>query len=393
MPTVKSKMPSSQVSIIVALSDTRIEDSFKSYLHSEASTPNPVLANSSITFDSLAGAAERLSRLYQRATSIGAILISDGLVQAASPKPELTSAGKDLFDHFGRRPYATIAIGTFEGTATDVDQTLRPPVSESSLLESISLCQRRLAYLQKPPSHPAPAIPDIRPIKYEHEMRAYLSLRYQVYNAMCYLEPIIRQAPSAMELDWFDTRSLHLGAFLKEDGFERLIGTARLITTEPTSQEQRDLIFDVAQTDPILESAVENGAIQALLPVFQSQKLARLVQRSTDEDLLVGEISRVIVDAPYRGMDLSVSLTKAAADAAKARKVSDVLLECLPIHARVYRKASFERVPGLRGNVYGINRTMIVMQRQVGPTSLFKRRATPSNQNEHLRPRDRDVLR
>jgi predicted GNAT family N-acyltransferase len=192
---------------------------------------------------------------------------------------------------------------------------------------------------------------------------------------MSYLETLVEQAPSGMEIDWFDTRSLHIGAFAQGPGYEKLIGTTRLITTEPLNGEQAQMTRDLARRDPVLDYLVNGGAVQALLPVLQSQEhlIAHLQMAMEDEDeLLLGEVSRVVVHVDYRGAGLSRELTKFAIAEAERAGVFELFLECLPIHEKVYRQVGFQTMP-CSGKVYSVNKTMAVMHQPLGHRSLLRK--------------------
>ena len=73
----------------------------------------------------------------------------------------------------------------------------------------------------------------------------------------------------------------------------------------------------------------------------------------------------------YRGRGISGELVAELLRVAREQQVADVLLECLPAHAPVYGAHGFEPLPGVQGNVYRINRTMIVMHRLLGDCSAL----------------------
>ena len=360
----------SRILVLICVADHVAEQVVRSCVEGAQLSPPPPFTSVSVEVQSLSASEDRIRKAYRWSGNTGVLLISDGLVEEDPPALRLTSAGKELYALFGEKLYATVALAAAPRRVTDVDRVapLRGPAD--ALLQCVHRCLDRLAYL-RPPDRPA-VVRDVvvRPIEFDHHMTAYLRLRHRVYTTMCYLNALIEEYPGELEVDWCDTRSLHFGAF---DG-ERLVGTARLILTRPPDGSQVDLVTRVMEAHPLLRQVVENGAIQNLLPVFQSQlrlgglpaRLNALFDRVAADDILVGEVSRVIVDHEYRGYGLSRRLTERLVEAARAREVSDLLLECLPGHAAVYAPVGFERL-GTSGNVYGIYRTMIAMHRELTP--------------------------
>jgi GNAT superfamily N-acetyltransferase len=195
---------------------------------------------------------------------------------------------------------------------------------------------------------------------------AYFRLRHQVYTPMAYLPAAVEKVRSCLDIDWFDTRSVHIGAFEQHRGHRELIGTTRLITNEPLRPEHSEWTRELASHDPVLDRLVSDGAVQAMLPVFQSQELDDCLYRAYRDGFLVGELSRVIVHPKSRGAGLSRQLVSKAVELAEAYGVCELFLECLPIHETVYGHSGFSTLP-LRGKVYMVNKTMIVMRRVLSP--------------------------
>ena len=81
------------------------------------------------------------------------------------------------------------------------------------------------------------------------------------------------------------------------------------------------------------------------------------------------ELSRVIVAPEWRGCGLSRDLIKLVIDTADRMNVERVLLECLEIHKAMYEGVGFT-ILGQRGEVMGIGKTMIGMQRKRQLASL-----------------------
>jgi predicted GNAT family N-acyltransferase len=322
---------------------------------------------------------DRLLDLYAGPPA-GVVLVSDRLIREDPPGTFRRSPEADaLFEQVEKKGidlFATIALYPEPARVRDVDRVLRADWSPADLVAGIERCLDRLDYLRRPaPQFPHTPV-EIRRIRYENEMRSYFALRYRVYRAMCYLHPRVEDNPAELEVDWFDLKSLHLGAFVRRNGYEELVGAARLITNAVLDPEQAEVVQQIVDTDPYLQLLVDPEAIQAQLPVFQSQQLIDLMTRAADDDAVVGEVSRVVVDRDHRGSGLSTALVSDLIGAATRHQVSDLLLECLPVHARVYEGHGFQLLSGVSGTVYVIGRTMIVMHRPLlEERSIFRPRA------------------
>lgn len=318
--------------------------------------------------ETLANTAEELNRWYAQSESSGAIVLSDLLVEGS----EITSYAKTLFKDFGEQLYATIAVMDHPVRILDIDRIVAPKCTEVELFETFKLCADRLGYLRRPRQKQSPRSVDIRLLRQHHEFLDYFRLRHAVYMPMSYLGGLVERAPSRMEIDWFDKTSFHIGAFEKtEYGRERLIGTVRLITTEPINKYHSQMASEAARLDKVLNEIVVNGAVMWMLPVFQGHaEMIREIRDAALRGLVFGEVSRVIVHPDYRGGGLSHRLCDFAICTAADAGVEELFLECLPIHADIYRKVGFETFSELSGKVYGIDRTMIVMHLPLRPREL-----------------------
>lgn len=304
-------------------------------------------------------AAKHLNGWYAQSECCGAIVLSDLLVQGS----EQTNSAKILFDNFGRKLYATIAVMDRPKRILDVDRAIAPDCTQDEFHGVLKLCMDRLDYLMPPQHNESLHTVEIRPLRREYEFLDYFKLRYAVYLPMSYLDPKVELAPSRMEIDWFDKKSVHIGAFERDEyGRETLIGAARLITTRLINQYHSDMAVKAAEQDWVLNDIVTNGANLWMLPVFQSHgEMIDEIMETTVRELVFGELSRVIVGPNHRGTGLSHRLCKFAISTATSVGVDRLFLECLPVHADIYRKVGFETFSELRGKVYGIDRTMIVM--------------------------------
>jgi predicted GNAT family N-acyltransferase len=322
--------------------------------HSEVVQYGPVEPQ----FCALAEVEARLAD-WLKQPSYAAIILSDQLVDQNC----MTAAAKALYDQFGEQLYASVAVTRRPKRILDIDRALSWYYTDGMLARVLHLAVARLAYLAPPVRQLLPKL-RIRPIATDTELCNYFKLRHQVYTPMSYLEEMIEETTTQMDIDWFDKQAVHLGAFGEQD---QLLGTARIITTELVNETHRERTMRVAAQDPVLEARViYGGAPLALLPVFQSDNHFDgylEAMHAVIRGLRFAELSRVIVHPDYRGAGLSLDLVTAAVDVARQHDVFEIFLECLPIHERLYRKAEFRVVAGARGSVYGVDRTMIVMHR------------------------------
>jgi predicted GNAT family N-acyltransferase len=312
--------------------------------------------------------SERLDEHYQQPGRRAAVVVSDLLyLDYVDPPP--SCGAKEMLDRFGDRPYTTMAIMNRSGPGADlmalpdIDRVVARDCSAEEFKRPLQLCLEKLLYLGRPPRRPLANKIDIQVIESQADLLSYFQLRHLVYTPMSYLPADVEQVQARLDIDWFDTRSIHIGAFEQGNGHKKLIGTARLITTEPLRPDHAKWTRELAESDPVLAYLVRQ-AVQALLPVFQSQDLEKHLFEASRQSFLVGELSRVIVHPAYRGAGLSTKLVEKVIALAKEFEVHELFLECLPMHERVYAPAGFCTLP-LRGNVYMVKRTMMVMRLQL----------------------------
>lgn len=370
--------PRTRALILVCVADPAVRAAAVGALTAARLSPAPPPFTEVVVEDvPLEGAAGRIEKAYRfTRAATGVVLVSDGLTSDDPPGLMLSADGKELLDRFGERLYATVALAASRHRVTDVDRVLPLGAGADDLVAATRRCLARLAYFVRPVPPDARTAVEVRPIDKLFEMDQYFRLRHQVYSTMCYLSRLIEDETGGLEVDWCDTQAVHFGAFARLDGYEALVGTARLILTCRPGGVQPDLVAELIRANPVIRLEVEDGVLGTRLPVFQSQLapaagadagrrvLADLFDRVMRDDAVVGEVSRVIVVPEYRGRGLSRELTAAAVRAAADRAVSDLLLECLRQHTPVYAGVGFREL-GTTGNVYGIYRTMVGMHRSL----------------------------
>lgn len=234
----------------------------------------------------------------------------------------------------------------------------------------------RLSYLDRPMRIPLTGRITVRTLsRNQIELKRYFELRYRVYSAMGYLTHEAEQSPSRMEMDWCDKKSIHIGAFEHDGARQNLIGTARVVTSEPVDWERGRFFNDLAGYDQVLQRQLDSASLLGL-PVFDSQPgMNELMTQLLTGREKSGELSRVTVATAYRGIGLSRQLVTHAIAEAKRAGLTRLFLECLDIHEPLYGGLGFERVSNLRGRVVGVDRTMIVMQ--LAPAGMMRPAEAP----------------
>jgi predicted GNAT family N-acyltransferase len=200
-------------------------------------------------------------------------------------------------------------------------------------------------------------------VQSEAELKECFGLRHRVYDALGYLEEPVSRSASLIDMDSFDTRSIHFAA--RHHQSHELVGTARLVTVA-SPHIARKVVGNRWHVIKNQAGWAKNIAYQALLDgdrVFH-EKISQCIQlpfpilfnsdfgtryREFLNDYppaLGGEVSRVVVSPMYRGLDISALLMRAVISAAFNLGKKFLLLECVPSHAEMYKKYGFELING-----------------------------------------------
>jgi predicted GNAT family N-acyltransferase len=322
---------------------------------------------------SQAEALDCVSTNLRSAEPRAVILLSDVLVECDNgPQPnwKTTYWGKDVRQHADANGnqggvYAAVAICSFTGMVCDIDRVIAPDCDAEALLSALSKVTKKLVYLARPTSTDLTYPVVVRPIRTQAELAEYFRLRHLVYTPMTYLSPRVEQAESRMELDWCDTTSLHIGAFEHAGGKQKLIGTARVVSTGEVNPQYATWTRQLAHPDHGLRLHLKLTRLPLKLPIFHSMKLPSLTDAFNGmvaELHAYGELSRVIVAAEYRGAGLAHVLIRYALAHARRSGIETLFLECLPIHEPLYRRFGFQQIAGAEGDVIGVKKTMIGME-------------------------------
>jgi len=297
-----------------------------------------------------------------------ALLISDLLAELVGTFPDQearpTSWAMEVLDEFENLLLGTVAVMDQARRVPDIDRVLWQNFDAQALLNMVSLVADKLTYIARPDPCAAgvrigPVV--VRPIKDKMELQTYFLLRHRVYRIMGYLEQRVESAPSGMEIDSCDTRALHVGAFLKEGISQKLIGTARVVGFDALDDRYDQWTRSLIKTDPVLNTRLDLYDPMGL-PIFQSMKLNEKMTEVLTQGQNCGELSRVIVAEDYRGMGLSELLVWFTVLQAINKGMNLLMLECLPVHERIYAKFGFQRMKGVKGRVIGVDKTMIAME-------------------------------
>ena len=300
-----------------------------------------------------------------------AIVLSDELVQQKAPDDwrdepwEPTRWAEELRATYEDKTYASIAVMDERTRVLDIDRVLFRDCGPGEFIDVLKLVARKLPYLAPPRPQKLRGPVVVRPIDSMKELREYFKLRHQVYRPMGYLEENVENATSRMDIDWCDTKAMHVGAFALSglSGQPKLVGTARVVVAPMGGQRYRGWTRTLASEDSYLYRNLHRTVLPLMLPIFHStDEMSDILGAVTKQKTVCGELSRVIVTDEYRGVGLFGLLMKVALCEAKRAGAERLFLECLEIHERIYGKFGFKTLEGMRGSAPGVGRTMIRME-------------------------------
>jgi len=308
-------------------------------------------------------AAGAIAEFYAASPSACAILISDSLVDQGKPAEVVF----DLADRFLCKPFGTVAVSDRGARVAEIDRMLRPSATPQQVGETLELVAARLRYTSPPARGNRKIDFQIRRIRDEFELKKCYCLRHRIYSVMGYMEERKEAVPSRMEIDACDESAMHFGAFDRNQGYDNLAGTFRIVLANQPITLFSGWTQTLLGTDRQLRSLVRSESYPLRLPVFQSQQLDDQLQESIQQQLQCAELSRVIVAEEYRGLGLSTALVERAKLEARSQQVHRFYLECLRQHESLYAKLGFQTIPGKTGRVLGVNRTMVAMELRLEP--------------------------
>jgi predicted GNAT family N-acyltransferase len=305
------------------------------------------------------------------------VLISDLLIE------RLPSSGKliatECQEKIGSYAFGTIAILARPRRLADIDRAICPDGTSQDLERTLTVVIQRVRYIAAP--SPAfkiePRSISVRPLRAgnETEYREYFALRHRVYSVMGYLDEEIECCRSKLEMNEADLHAIHLGAFHRDGPQEKLVGTARVVTTGEADPALQAMFEKIARQDPLLKRRL-NDPYPLGLPIFQSHDgMNQIMTEVFRLNQQCGEVSRVIVDQRFRGNDISGRLLAEVLRRSKDRGFHRLFLECLKTHEQLYEKYGFRRIPGAEGSVIDVYRTMISMELSLANAETVRKRS------------------
>ncbi len=189
--------------------------------------------------------------------------------------------------------------------------------------------------------------------------------RYEVYRSVGF----IPENGDGLDIDCYDPRSVHLGAYVVEDDEERMIGTIRHVTWAPSpvqdlvrqlsgqcKEESLRRLQDTPEPLPLLESFD--------LPEYR-QAMERVSDGEQDHAPRPFEVSRLTVLPRHwhkgitRGIHELVTLWCHSTDYLHR----DAVIATNPNNARKYHTMGFSPIPGTDQIVYkGLNQPAVAME-------------------------------
>lgn len=212
----------------------------------------------------------------------------------------------------------------------------------------------------------------IRPPETSTELSSYFGLRYRVWKEAGFLNGRASRAKREFEVDCADRTALPLIALSGED--HSIIGCVRLVRT--FGREERYFVPQIEQLiretedEELWEMFDYPDAMGETLPFDVLHEFPsfgeRFKQLLVVERAEMAEVSRVAVDASFRGHCLSEALVDTAIWFAKTRKVSHLFLACHKVLSRLYSKCGFKAMEDLASDhFFNIQLPSIVMLRQL----------------------------
>lgn len=203
----------------------------------------------------------------------------------------------------------------------------------------------------------------IRRVQSAAELKECFELRYRVYDALGYLEEPISRSASKIDMDSFDTKAIHFAAV--DHRSHDLVGTARLVTTVTpyvgqtvmgnpwrAMRDHAEWAKAIASEALLKEDCVFrekiNQPIDLPFPILLNSDFGSKYRAFMEEHppAFGGEVSRVVVSPVHRGSGISALLIRAVISAAFHYLKRFLLLECVPIHAKMYEKYGFRLIEG-----------------------------------------------
>ncbi|UCF34031.1 MAG: GNAT family N-acetyltransferase [Phycisphaerales bacterium] len=324
----------------------------------------------------------RIDRVLNRGEKCSVIVISDGLTASESerglvPNELVREIRNKFFDSHHLCGLVALVPGVSR-RIRDIDRTVDcHTLSRESLRSAVMKAANGLRLKAPPPRDPVLGDNDavkVQAVQSQEQLEECLRLRFQVYDVMGYLEDAVSESPTKIEIDSFDLNSIHFVAFEHNSG--RVVGTTRLVVTN-VARGRNTLIGDPFTTlrrhrewgEAIVEPCGDAALRQRLespyfwpLPILQSGDFRERWDKVLREANRGGEISRVVVSPEYRGTGVSSLLMRCAIATAYSINKRFLLLECLPIHEKMYAKYGFGLLEGHHTRLQELDQVAIGMR-------------------------------
>jgi predicted GNAT family N-acyltransferase len=298
------------------------------------------------------------------------VLLAEALAIKKAEGWEATSLARQIRELFIRNPTHLCGLIALLNDQphriSDIDAVLKiDEVTPELLKQKLVQVSTRL-WLKSPVGASSIANQDafrVQCVQSAAELKECFKLRHRVYDELGYLEEPVSRSSSAIDMDSFDTKAIHFAAVDHRSG--EFVGTARLVTTVPQHMGQT-VIGDPWRVFRNHAGWAQGIARQAL--VKEDRIFHEKIHQSTElpfpilfnsgfgtkyrafmnqyPPALGGEVSRVIVSPLHRGLSISALLMRAVISAAFHLKKKFLLLECVPVHAKMYEKYGFRLIEG-----------------------------------------------
>ena len=281
----------------------------------------------------------------------------------------------------------------------DVDRIVnRAGIDAETMNDAIRAAARAL-WLKSPlpPERSTSPLVIVRAVQSLEELKWCMRLRHDMYEALGYLDPETIEESRGLDLDAYDLKSLHFIALAVDDEesdstryareapcFPRadrgrarlsLAGSMRMISPSypatrisatlvgdltKTIDHQRRWVDEIARTVPALRDRL--GYRTDALPLCATVENWEVFGKIAKAEEKSVEISRLVAHPDYLRQGVSTLLMRAGLATAMSAGRLQVLLECVPTHARMYQKQGFELYPQVRGRAPGLEQYAVGMR-------------------------------
>lgn len=230
--------------------------------------------------------------------------------------------GSEFVDRM-RRKFSQNNLGALlvTGYATDVSvinsresgvyRYLPKPVNPQKIIPHLKDLFEMILLKEKPIKQVVEGVYLFQLLQTPQEIHEMMSLRFKVWSKMNYIPPDRLSIEKKLEADEFDSYSIPLGGFVYNNGANKLVTTARIITN--SKQYYYDKIYsEIIDThgDAILQQSFKRERKEPLIIYESYDGLIDKFVASQKVKNGFAEYSRFMNDPQYRGMELSIKTTQ-----------------------------------------------------------------------------------